>query len=107
MWLPLLCLLSVPARSDLAATTKKEEICPFYYARELQSSSEVLFLPYNYMLDPKSRRALNIDLSRDILIFDEAHNVDKVCATGSLAAATATAAAALYPVAALARACGL
>ena len=71
---------TVPDIEDFVAASKREELCPFYYARELQSSSDVLFLPYNYLLDPRTRRALNINLSRDVLVFDEAHNIEKVCA---------------------------
>ena len=40
-------------------------------------SAEVLFVPYNYLIDPNARRALNIDLASDVLIFDEAHNIEK------------------------------
>ena len=34
-------------------------------------------MPYNYLIDPNARRALNIDLASDVLIFDEAHNIEK------------------------------
>jgi regulator of telomere elongation helicase 1 len=72
---------AVPDIEDFKSHAERRlEICPFYLSRELQASSDVLFLPYNYLLDPKSRKALNICLQRDVLIFDEAHNVDKVCA---------------------------
>ena len=72
---------SVPDIEDFKLhAEKKLEMCPFYLARELQTSSDILFMPYNYMLDPRTRKALNIDLQRDVLIFDEAHNIDKICA---------------------------
>ena len=32
------------------------------------------------LLDSKVRRALNINLASDVLIFDEAHNIERVCA---------------------------
>ena len=71
---------AVPDIEDFVGTAKRADTCPFYLARELQTASEILFMPYNYLLDSKARRALNIDLSSDVLIFDEAHNIERVCA---------------------------
>ena len=48
---------SVPDIEDFVSSSKRDELCPFYLARELQVCSDVLFLPYNYLLDPKVRRA--------------------------------------------------
>lgn len=28
-------------------------VCPYYMARELKTNAEIVFMPYNYMLDPK------------------------------------------------------
>lgn len=36
-------------------------------------------MPYNYLLDKKLRKSNNIDLTNSIVIFDEAHNVERVC----------------------------
>ena len=55
---------TVPDIEDFISSAKTDELCPFYLSRELQASSDVLFLPYNYLLDPKTRRALNINLVR-------------------------------------------
>ena len=38
----------------------------------------MLLVPYNYLVDASTRRALNIELAHDVLIFDEAHNIEKV-----------------------------
>ena len=39
----------------------------------------MLFVPYNYLIDPSARRALNIELAEDVIIFDEAHNMERAC----------------------------
>ena len=43
-------------------------------------------MPYNYLVDASTRRALNIELTHDVLIFDEAHNIEKVVLTSTLTA---------------------
>nr|XP_053647148.1 LOW QUALITY PROTEIN: regulator of telomere elongation helicase 1 homolog [Cherax quadricarinatus] len=64
---------------DLVKFGKKKSFCPYYMARELKQDADIIFLPYNYLLDPKSRKAHGIELQGNIIIFDEAHNVEKVC----------------------------
>ena len=36
-------------------------------------------MPYNYLIDSKSRKNLSISLENAIVIFDEAHNIERVC----------------------------
>uniref|UniRef100_A0A8P4GG84 Regulator of telomere elongation helicase 1 n=1 Tax=Dicentrarchus labrax TaxID=13489 RepID=A0A8P4GG84_DICLA len=55
------------------------QVCPYYLSRSLKQQADVIFMPYNYLLDPKSRRAHNIELNGAVVIFDEAHNVEKTC----------------------------
>ncbi len=58
---------------------KKHRCCPFYLMREAIPTAELLLLPYNYLLDPKIRTMYNaIEFSNSVIIFDEAHNVQKV-----------------------------
>merc|ERR1711978_681252 len=47
-------------------------------SRELYQAADVIFLPYNYLLDHKIRGSLDIDFKGSIIIFDEAHNVQKL-----------------------------
>uniref|UniRef100_A0A669AZU7 Regulator of telomere elongation helicase 1 n=1 Tax=Oreochromis niloticus TaxID=8128 RepID=A0A669AZU7_ORENI len=64
---------------DLVQFGTKQRVCPYYLSRSLKQQADVIFMPYNYLLDPKSRKAHNIDLNGAVVIFDEAHNVEKTC----------------------------
>ncbi|KAF3696430.1 Regulator of telomere elongation helicase 1 [Channa argus] len=64
---------------DLVKYGNKHRVCPYYLSRSLKQQADIVFMPYNYLLDPKSRRAHNIELNGAVVIFDEAHNVEKTC----------------------------
>ncbi|KAJ3090221.1 Regulator of telomere elongation helicase 1 [Quaeritorhiza haematococci] len=64
---------------ELVTFGQKHRACPYYLARENQSQADVIFLPYNYLIDPTSRKAQNIDVRNAILIFDEGHNLEGAC----------------------------
>lgn len=49
--------------------------CPYYVSRELHKTVDILFAPYNYLIDRGYRKSLNIQWTNSILIFDEAHNL--------------------------------
>ena len=62
---------------DLVMTGKQHSACPYYSAREAskQADCAIIFTPYNYLLDKRSRHSQNLDVAGNILIFDEAHNL--------------------------------
>ncbi|XP_032809044.2 regulator of telomere elongation helicase 1 isoform X1 [Petromyzon marinus] len=64
---------------ELVKKGKKHQVCPYFMTQELKHDADIIFMPYNYLLDTKSRRAHSIDLSGKIVIFDEAHNVERLC----------------------------
>ena len=70
---------------DLGQLGKRDVVCPFYAARELQANADVVFLPYNYLIDKTVRRSLetNLDLAGSVVIFDEAHNLEGLCSDAS------------------------
>ena len=37
--------------------------------------ADIIFLPYNYLVDKHSRESQKVDVKNAILIFDEAHNL--------------------------------
>lgn len=49
--------------------------CPYFMTRELQKTVDIVFAPYNYLIDPWFRKGLGVEWKNSILIFDEAHNL--------------------------------
>lgn len=64
---------------DLVKKGKSEKTCPYFLARSAIEGAEVVFAPYNYLVDPVVREGMGIDLKKDIVIVDEAHNIEDVC----------------------------
>ncbi|THH20538.1 hypothetical protein EW146_g840 [Bondarzewia mesenterica] len=60
---------------DLVLAGEAAHICPYFGSREAIAEAEVVTLPYNLLLQPTARQALNIDLSDQIVVIDEAHNL--------------------------------
>nr|POE50998.1 isoform 5 of regulator of telomere elongation helicase 1 [Quercus suber] len=53
---------------------------PYYVSRELYKVADILFAPYNYLIDRNLQKILGVDWNNIILIFDEAHNLESLCA---------------------------
>jgi len=53
-----------------------ESACPYYLSRALAKRADITFCPYNYVLDPDIRNAMEIDVDGAIIVLDEAHNVE-------------------------------
>lgn len=64
---------------DLVKSGQKLKMCPYYASKELVEDADIVFMPYNYLLDPSARKANKIELSNAICILDEAHNIEKIC----------------------------
>lgn len=41
---------------DLVQAGKKRRCCPYFTARELMAKADIIFCPYNYIIDPLIRR---------------------------------------------------
>ncbi|GIX61302.1 DNA repair helicase, putative [Babesia caballi] len=63
---------------ELVLLGKSKRCCPFYASRDAHETADVTLLPYNYLLSPISRDAMDIQLDNAVLIIDEAHNVEAV-----------------------------
>ncbi|KAG6733763.1 hypothetical protein I3842_01G240500 [Carya illinoinensis] len=65
---------------DLVNVGRRFGPCPYYVSRELHRITDIFFAPYNYLIDPGNRKSLKVDWNNSILIFDEAHNLESLCA---------------------------
>ena len=56
------------------------QVCPYYIARHEVSmiESELLLMPYNYIMDYHIRSRLNLALQECVVIIDEAHNIVRI-----------------------------
>ncbi|NXP50902.1 FANCJ protein, partial [Heliornis fulica] len=68
---------------DLVGLGKKLRACPYFAARELMVGADIVFCPYNYLLDPQIRDSMEIKLKDQVVILDEAHNIED-CARESV-----------------------
>eukprot|EP00850_Spirogloea_muscicola_P004440 SM000019S04984 [mRNA] locus=s19:321229:329309:- [translate_table: standard] len=63
---------------DLVALGQSVKGCAYYAARAMASDAELVLCPYNYLVDPVIRRAMEINLTGAVVIIDEAHNIEDV-----------------------------
>ena len=63
---------------DLVTTGAEVHGCPYYASRDMVDAAHIVFAPYNYLLDPVIRKAMDIDLNGTVVVIDEAHNVEDV-----------------------------
>ncbi|XP_037019650.2 Fanconi anemia group J protein [Artibeus jamaicensis] len=61
---------------ELVSLGKKLKACPYYTARELIEDANIIFCPYNYLLDAQIRESMDINLKEQVVILDEAHNIE-------------------------------
>jgi Rad3-related DNA helicase len=64
---------------DLLSFGRVHTACPFYLSRQLAHEAEMIFLPYNYLINQQIRETLKISLEDSVIILDEAHNLESVC----------------------------
>ncbi|XP_063258912.1 Fanconi anemia group J protein isoform X2 [Prinia subflava] len=68
---------------DLVSLGRRLRACPYFAARELLLGADIVFCPYNYLLDPQIRDSMDIQLKDQVVILDEAHNIED-CARESV-----------------------
>lgn len=68
---------------ELAELGKEDQVCPYFLSRQNATSSELILLPYNYLIDASIRATLKVEWNDAIVILDEAHNLEKVASDAS------------------------
>uniref|UniRef100_A0A8D8UYH1 DNA 5'-3' helicase n=1 Tax=Cacopsylla melanoneura TaxID=428564 RepID=A0A8D8UYH1_9HEMI len=63
---------------ELVTIGRKHSSCPYYVARELVNTADIVFCPYNYVIDPLIRKSLELKIDKSIILLDEAHNIEDV-----------------------------
>ncbi|KAM9320096.1 Fanconi anemia group J protein [Gastrophryne carolinensis] len=61
---------------ELVGLGKRLRSCAYYAARELMKEADIVFCPYNYLLDSQIRKSMEICLKDQVVILDEAHNIE-------------------------------
>jgi len=64
---------------DLVKLAQKHRECAYFHARDALDHANIVFAPYNYLLNPTIRDACGITLKDSIIVLDEAHNVEDTC----------------------------
>ena len=65
---------------DMVKFGNEHQACPYYMAKAKSDfNTSLIFMPYNYVLDPSIRRTLKLNLENCVIIFDEGHNIERVC----------------------------
>ncbi len=53
---------------DLVRIGRKLQGCPYYASRDLMGEAQIIFCPYNYLIDPRVRRSMKIPIQNNIII---------------------------------------
>ncbi|KAK9109510.1 hypothetical protein Sjap_017570 [Stephania japonica] len=61
---------------DLVKVGRAVKGCSYFAARSLAEEAQLIFCPYNYILNPTIRRSMEVDIKDSIVILDEAHNIE-------------------------------
>ena len=64
---------------DLHQFASKNCVCPYFAMKDRVAGADLIFMPYNYLIDEEIRKSTQIDFKNSVIIFDEGHNVPLAC----------------------------
>nr|PVC53634.1 helicase [Theileria orientalis] len=68
---------------DMVKMGKRGTFCPYFAVKDAQENADLILVPYNYLLSPSVRDAMDLKTKNSIVIIDEAHNVESVAEEAS------------------------
>lgn len=75
---------------ELVHLGRTDKVCPYFFARDVSTTAELVLVPYNYLLDRSIRATLNVQWQNSVIIFDEAHNLEQVASDAASFTITST-----------------
>ena len=75
---------------DLVRIGRSERICPYFHSRDMSTKADLILLPYNYLLDSSIRNTLKFKWENAVIIFDEAHNLERVASDAASCSLSST-----------------
>ncbi|KAJ8679104.1 hypothetical protein QAD02_014891, partial [Eretmocerus hayati] len=64
---------------DIVEWGRDHKLCPYFAARDMMTEADIIFCPYNYLIDPVVRDSMQLTVDGDVVIIDEAHNIEGIC----------------------------
>lgn len=65
---------------DLREFGSSNNGCPYFTSQAiLESGAQLIFCPYQYVVNPGMRETLGINIEGSIIVVDEAHNIEDTC----------------------------
>ena len=58
---------------------RQQHLCPYYMMKNRLQSADLIIVPYQYVVDENLGKQAGLDLTDAVLIFDEGHNLSRVC----------------------------
>ncbi|KAI3518646.1 hypothetical protein L1887_07453 [Cichorium endivia] len=63
---------------DLIKVGQMVEGCSYFGAQAMAEVAQIVFCPYSYIVNPQIRKAMELDVKGNIIILDEAHNIEDI-----------------------------
>jgi len=64
---------------DLNKLAEEKSCCTYYLTKGWSERADLVFMPYNYLIDEKIWENFKIDYNNSVIIIDEAHNIMSAC----------------------------